>query len=124
MSKTLLLIDDDLDFLEGLEGWLAKRGFRVLTAAGSEEGLKMIRKERPDLLVLDVNLGRGTPDGFSLCAKLKQDDETFDTPVIFLSGQTAAGDMLRGYYAGAHEYLTKPLDREVLLNRLRKLLGS
>ena len=101
-----------------LVNWLG-----VLTASGSEEGLKAAREERPDLLLLDVNLGRGAADGYSFCARLKQDDQTFDTPVIFLSGQTSAGDMLRGFYAGAHEYLTKPVDREALLNRLRKLLG-
>ena len=123
MPKTLLLVDDDADFLEALEGWLSERGFRVLTADGPEAGLKMAREERPDLLVLDVNMGRGEADGYTLCARLKQDDETFSTPVIFLSGQKAAGDMLRGYYAGAHEYLTKPVDREILLRQLKKLLG-
>ncbi len=122
--KTLLLVDDDADFLDALGAYLSQSGFRVLTAGGAEEGLKLAREERPDLLVLDVNMGDGASDGYSLCARLKQDDETFDTPVIFLSGNRAAGDMLRGFYAGAHEYLTKPVDREVLLRQLRKLLGA
>ena len=124
MSKTLLLVDDDEDFLEAMEGWLSERGYRVLTADDAEKGLKMAREERPDLLVLDVNMGFGEDDGFALCARLKANDETFDTPVIFLSGQSAAGDMLRGFYAGAHEYLTKPVDREILLRQMRKLLGA
>ena len=124
MPKTLLLVDDDRDFLAGMEGWLSERGFRVLTAADSESGLKAAREAQPDLLVLDVDMGRGEPDGYALCARLKADDETFDTPVIFLSGKTAAGDMLRGFYAGAHEYLTKPVDREILLRQLRKLLEA
>ncbi len=124
MPKTLLLVDDDADFLEALEGFLTQRGFRVLTATGTREGLKTAREEKPDLMVLDVNMGQGQEDGYAFCAKLKQDDETFDTPVIFLSGNTEAGDMLRGYYAGAHEYLTKPVDRENLLRHLRKFLGA
>ena len=122
--KTLLLVDDDEDFLVGLATWLSEFGFRVLTATDSEEGLKLARQERPDLMVLDVNMGRGSDDGYSLCAWLKQDDETFDTPVIFLSGRSNAGDMLHGYYAGAHEYLTEPLDHDQLVRHLAKLLGT
>ena len=120
--KTLLLVDDDEDFLSGLEAFLSRRGFRVLTASGPEAGLKMAREERPDLFVLDVNMGG--MDGYAMCSELKADDATFDTPVIFLSGRTEAGDLLRGYYAGAHEYLTKPVDLDQLFRQVMKLLGS
>ena len=120
--KTLLLVDDEVDFLEGLEAFLAKKGYTVHTASSAEEGIEAGKRLKPDLFVLDVNMGG--MDGYAMCAALKQDDATFDTPVIFLSGRNEAGDMLRGYYAGAHDYLTKPVDLEELLRKISKLIGA
>lgn len=119
-AKTLLLVDDDVDFLSGMAAFLTAKGFRVLTAASGEAGLGMARQFHPDLFVLDVTMPG--MDGFALCAALKADDGTFDTPVLFLSGKNEAGDVLRGYYAGAHEYLTKPVDLDQFLRQVHKLL--
>ena len=121
MQKTLLLVDDDPDFLEGLTAPLSRRGYRILTASSAEEGLRLAKQEKPDLFVLDVQMGE--MDGYAMCAALKQADATFDTPVIFLSGMSEAGDMLRGYYAVAHDYLTKPVDLDELFRKIAKLIG-
>ena len=121
MPKTLLLVDDDPDFLAGLTAPLSRRGYEVLTASSAAEGLRMARERKPDLFVLDVQMG--DMDGYAMCAALKQADATFDTPVIFLSGMSEAGDMLRGYYAGAHDYLTKPVDLDELFRKIAKLIG-
>ncbi len=122
MPKTLLLVDDDEDFLSGLQAFLAKKGFRTVTANSAEAGIEVAKRERPDLFGLDVNMTG--MDGYAMCAALKADDETFDTPVIFLSGRGEAGDMLRGYYPGAHESMTKPVDLDQLVRQLAKLLGA
>ena len=121
-QKTLLLVDDDRDFLDGLTAPLARRGYRVLSATSAPEGLEVAKREKPDLFVLDVQMGE--MDGYALCAALKQADATFDTPVIFLSGMSEAGDMLRGYYAGAHDYMTKPVDLDELFRKIAKLIGA
>lgn len=121
-AKTLLLVDDDEDFLAGMAAMLARRGFQVLTGASAEEGLKLAKEAKPDLFILDVAMSG--MDGYALCAALKEDDKTFDTPVIFLSAMDQAGDMLRGYYAGAHEYLTKPVNMDQLVRQITKLLGG
>ncbi len=122
MGKTLLLVDDDPDFLAGLSAFLETKGFQVDTAASAEAGIQAARELRPDLCVLDVKM-EGM-DGYAMCEALKQDDQTFETPVIFLSGLTETGDVLRGYYAGAHEYLTKPVDQDELLRKIAKLIGT
>ena len=122
MPKTLLLVDDDADFLSALSGFLSGKGYRVLTAPSGDEGLKTAKSDRPDLFILDVSMPG--MDGYALCSALKQADATFDTPVVFLSGNLEAGDMLRGYYAGAHEYLTKPVDRGELHRKIVKLIGA
>ena len=122
MPKTLLLVDDDEDLLAALTAFLSKNGYAVITAPTGEEGLKVARERRPDLLVLDVRMPGMS--GYALCAALKQEDQTFDTPVIFLSGHGEAGDMLRGYYAGAHDYLVKPVDKDDLLRKIAHLIGS
>ena len=121
-AKTLLLVDDDADFLEGLRAFLVKKGYQVHTADSAETGIVAGKSLKPDLFVLDVNMGG--MDGYAMCAALKQDDQTFDTPVIFLSGRSEAGDMLRGYYAGAHDYLTKPVDLDEMLRKVTKLIGA
>lgn len=121
-AKTVLMVDDDPDFLAGLTPPLQKRGYRVLTANTPETGLAVAQSEKPDLFILDVQMPG--MDGYALCAALKQADETFDTPVIFLSGRSEAGDMLRGYYAGAHDYLTKPVEVEELFRKIAKLIGA
>ena len=122
MPKTLLLVDDDPDFLSALAAFLGTRGFRVETASSAEAGIQAAREQRPDLCVLDVKM-EGM-DGYAMCEAMKLDDQTFETPVIFLSGLTETGDVLRGYYAGAHEYLTKPLDQDELLRKIAKLIGT
>ena len=122
LPKTLLLVDDEPDFLAALSAFLTAKGYRVLTAGSGEEALGLARLHQPDLYVLDVAMPG--MDGYALCAALKEADETFAAPVIFLSGQGQAGDMLRGYYAGAHEYLTKPLDRAALLQQLGRLIRA
>ena len=122
MPKSLLLVDDDSDFLKGLSMTLGKRGYQVRTADTAEEGLKLAQAQKPDLFLLDVQMPG--MDGYALCAALKQADATFDTPVIFLSARSEAGDMLRGYYAGAHDYLAKPVDLDELFRKVSKLIGS
>ena len=122
MGKTLLLVDDDPDFLAGLAAFLRTKGFRVETAASAEAGIRATRELHPDLCILDVKM-EGM-DGYAMCEALKQDDQTFETPVIFLSGLSETGDVLRGYYAGAHEYLTKPVDPDELLRKIAKLIGT
>ena len=112
---TVLVIDDDAAVRDLLQRLLAREGFRVLPAAGGEEGLRLARAARPDAITLDV-LMPGM-DGWAVLAALKADPALADVPVVML---TIADDKALGFSLGAVEYLTKPVDRARLLRVLRR----
>ena len=98
-----------------MQRFLAKDGFRVVTAAGGEEGLRRARDLRPDAITLDVMMPG--MDGWAVLSALKADRELADIPVVML---TIVDDKNLGYALGAADYLTKPIDRERLVAVLRQ----
>jgi signal transduction histidine kinase/DNA-binding response OmpR family regulator len=114
-SSTVLAIDDDPSVRELLRRFLQKEGFRVVTAAGGEEGLRLARELHPDAVTLDVMMPG--VDGWAVLSQLKTDPALADIPVIML---TIVDDKTTGYALGASEYLTKPIDREQLFAALSK----
>jgi GAF domain-containing protein/CheY-like chemotaxis protein len=109
-SSVVLVIDDDGSVRDLMSRFLGKEGFRVITATGGEEGLRLARELRPDVVTLDV-LMPGM-DGWSVLAALKADAELADIPVVML---TMLDDRNLGYALGAADYLTKPIERERLV---------
>jgi CheY-like chemotaxis protein len=106
----VLVVDDDAAVRDLMSRFLGKEGFRVATAAGGEEGLRLARELQPDVITLDV-LMPGM-DGWSVLAALKADPALADIPVVML---TMLDDRNLGYALGAADYLTKPIDRERLV---------
>jgi GAF domain-containing protein/CheY-like chemotaxis protein len=109
-ASTVLVIDDDAAVRDLMARFLGKEGFRVVTAAGGEEGVRHARELQPDVITLDV-LMPGM-DGWSVLAALKADPGLADIPVVML---TMLDDRNLGYALGAADYLTKPIDRERLV---------
>ena len=112
---TVLVIDDDPSACELMVRSLSKEGFRVLTAPGGEEGLRLARESRPHVITLDV-LMPGM-DGWAVLRELKADPKLSTIPVIMI---TMADDRSTGYALGASDYLTKPIDRERLTASLQR----
>jgi GAF domain-containing protein/DNA-binding response OmpR family regulator len=109
-TGTVLVIDDDASVREIVQRFLAREGFRVVTAAGGEEGLRLARQLGPDAITLDVMMPG--LDGWAVLAALKSEPATADIPVVML---TMMDDRNLGYALGAADYLTKPIDRDRLL---------
>jgi GAF domain-containing protein/CheY-like chemotaxis protein len=109
-TGTVLVIDDDASVREIVQRFLAREGFRVITAAGGEEGLRLARQLGPDAITLDVMMPG--LDGWAVLAALKSEPATADIPVVML---TMMDDRNLGYALGAADYLTKPIDRDRLL---------
>ena len=114
-TSTILVIDDDPEAREIIERFLVKDGFSVVTADGGEQGLRIARECRPAAITLDVMMPG--MDGWSFLSVLKADPELRKIPVIML---TMIDDRTRGYSLGAVDYLTKPVDRELLHKALNR----
>jgi two-component system, OmpR family, alkaline phosphatase synthesis response regulator PhoP len=122
MSKKILIIEDDPSFSRAINHIIQKEGYDVITANNGLTGLRMAQEEKPDLLVLDVMLPG--LDGFEICFRLRRDPPTASLPIIMLSAKGQDSDKVTGLKVGANEYLTKPVDRELLLEKITALLGK
>jgi two-component system, NtrC family, sensor kinase len=111
---TVLVIDDEAAIRDLMQRYLSKEGFRVVVAAGGEDGLRLARELRPDAITLDVMMPG--LDGWAVLTALKADPAVADIPVIML---TIVDDKNLGYALGAADYLTKPIERDRLLAVLR-----
>lgn len=119
--STILCIDDEATILQETVGVLQDEGYDVLQATDGQAGLEAIIKHRPDLVICDVTMPR--MDGRELVEKLRQDHpEHAETPFIFLSALASQTDIAAGIDMGADDYLTKPVEFELLLQKINAIL--
>lgn len=114
----LLVVEDEPALLAGYSRMLRTEGYEVLQAATGEDGWRICREERPDLILLDALL----PDmeGLEVCRRIKSDPELVQTFVIMISGlRTSGNHQAEGLEAGADGYLTKPIEKRALLAHIR-----
>ncbi len=114
-ASTVLVIDDDASVREVVSRFLSKEGFNVRVAVNGQEGLRIAREFKPDVITLDVMMPG--MDGWSVLTSLKADPELTHIPVVMM---TIVSDKNLGYALGASDYLTKPIDRERLVSVLRR----
>jgi Response regulators consisting of a CheY-like receiver domain and a winged-helix DNA-binding domain len=114
--QKILVVDDDSDIRLGLNVRLRASGYATAFAADGITAISMARKERPDLILLDLGLPAG--DGFQVLEQLKMSTEVAHIPVIVLSARDAEGNEKRALKAGATAYLQKPVDDEDLLEAI------
>jgi CheY-like chemotaxis protein/anti-sigma regulatory factor (Ser/Thr protein kinase) len=118
-GATVLVIDDDPEACEIIERYLTKDGYTVATAASGEQGLRLAHELQPAVITLDVMMPG--MDGWSVLRMLKSDPKLHNIPVIMLS---MIDDRTRGYSLGAVDYLTKPVDRELLHKALSRYYSA
>ncbi|HWE52031.1 MAG TPA: response regulator [Bryobacteraceae bacterium] len=117
MSPKILIVDDGPFNVELLEYILRAEGFRTCSAGSGSEAVQKSREERPDLILLDVMMPG--ENGFETCARLKSDPSTADIPVIFVSALNDVTSKVTGLRSGGVDYLSKPVDGEEVLARVR-----
>jgi diguanylate cyclase (GGDEF)-like protein len=120
MASRILIADDDLEVQELLKFTFETEGYVVLAASDGEEAYNLILAEKPDLVVLDVNMPRMT--GFEVCEKIRGNPNVWLTPVIILTSLTKTKDRITGIKLGADEYLGKPFEPLELTARAEWLL--
>ena len=119
-KKRILLVDDEVDFVEVLRVRLEDNNYEVIVAYDGEEGLERAERDEPDLIILDIMLPK--INGFDVCRKLKIDENFKDIPIIMLTAKFQANDIKFGMAMGADAYITKPFEPHVLLEKMRELL--
>ena len=118
---SILLVDDTPTNLEILVDYFADSGFDVSVATNGEKALKQIEANPPDLILLDVMMPG--IDGFETCRRIKANEKIHDIPVIFMTALSETADKLKGFQAGAVDYVTKPLQQEEVLARVNTHLS-
>ncbi len=117
-NKRVLLVEDDPNFGIVLKDYLALNDYDVTLAKDGLEGLIMFKNNDYDICILDVMMPR--KDGFTLAKDIRATNT--DIPIVFLTAKTMKEDVLKGYQAGADDYLNKPFDSEVLLYKISAIL--
>lgn len=112
MPHTILVADDEPALLRLMEFVLAKQGHTLITATNGEEALAEARRQRPDLIVLDIMMPR--MDGYQVAEAIRADDDLKGTPIIMLSAKAQDEDIARGLEAGVDQYVTKPFSPDEL----------
>ena len=117
MAEKVLIVDDDLTLLRGMQDSLEDEEYHVVTARDGQEAMRLVYSERPDLIILDIMMPR--LDGWQVCLRVR---EMSDVPIIMLTVKGEKQDVVKGLDLGADDYLPKPFDAEELLARVRAAL--
>ena len=117
MAKKILVIDDEAQIVEICSDYIKAAGFDVITASNGLKGLVAARREKPDLIVLDLMMPE--MDGLDFCRTLRREN---DTPIIMLTARVDETDKLIGLELGADDYITKPFSPRELVVRIRVVL--
>ncbi|MBI3564089.1 MAG: response regulator [Elusimicrobia bacterium] len=116
----VVIVDDDILVRETVRLSLEHEGFHVRAVEDGATALNLILAERPDLVILDLYMG--PVDGREIARALKSTPATARVPIVFFSGSNEAVDVVTGLDAGAADYIAKPIDGEVLVNKIRSIL--
>ncbi len=120
MAHRILVVDDDKQIVRLVQSYLEKAGYSVLTAYDGDDAQRVIRREHPDLVVLDLMLpGR---DGYEITRWLRADPHLAATPILMLTARVEDGDKVLGLELGADDYLTKPFNPREVVARVRAIL--
>ena len=117
MNQKILVVDDELDIVKVVRAYLEQAGFRVVTASDGQQALAVFRHEKPDLVVLDLNLPK--MDGLDVCRAIRREG---NTPVIMLTARVEETDKLIGLEIGADDYIVKPFSPREVVARVRTVL--
>ena len=119
-KKHILVVEDEEDILALIHYNLTREGFRSTCATSGEEALRVVRKDPPDLVILDLMLPG--IDGLEVCRTLKNQEETRSIAVLMVTAKGEEADVVAGLEMGADDYVTKPFSPRILIARARAVL--
>jgi len=119
MSKKIFVVDDEPQIVKVLKAYLEKAGFQVVTASEGNTALLTFQREKPDFMILDLNLPG--MDGLDICRTVRRDS---NIPILMLTARVEEADRLIGLELGADDYVVKPFEVHDLLERLDRALQA
>ena len=122
MSAHVLIADDEANIVISLEFLMQREGHRVTIARDGDTALEVIRRERPDLVLLDVMMPGKS--GFEVCQAVRGDEALAAVKILMLSAKGRETDLAKGSALGADAYMTKPFSTRELADKVRELLGT
>lgn len=122
--KKILIVDDQPTVRELVSVTLEIGPYQILTAENGDLALDIARREKPDLMLLDVQMPGGTLDGLQVCRALKDSADTRDIYIIMLTAKGQDWDKQAGSEAGANDYFVKPFSPLELMNKVEAILNS
>lgn len=121
-KKKILLVDDEKDLVETVTMRLEHAGYTVMPAYDGVQALDQVKKDRPDLIILDIMLPK--MDGYKVCGLLKRDVRYAKIPIIMFTGKAHESDAKLAREVGSDAYIVKPFESQVLLGKIEELLGG
>jgi CheY-like chemotaxis protein len=121
MSKKTILIVDDTEWNRDLLVQLLEEEYNILQAVDGADGVKMTEENKPDLILMD--LGMPVMDGWEATRKIKANDALKNIPIIAVTSHAMVGDEIDARKAGCDDYLPKPIDDELLIQKIKKFIG-
>ena len=118
MAKKILIVEDDMNIRELLRLYLEREGYETISAGDGGEGLRAFRRESPDLVLLDIMMPN--MDGYEFTEELRETQN--DLPILMVSARQLPADRKKGFLVGIDDYMTKPVDEEEMLLRIKALL--
>ncbi len=121
-KKKILVVDDSRTALFMVTTILRKERYELVTASDGEQALEVAAAERPDLILMDVIMPRKT--GFEACRELKRREDTKLIPVILVTTRGEGENVEAGFQSGCNDYVTKPINAQELLTKVRDHMGA
>ncbi|MDP2921374.1 MAG: response regulator [Candidatus Omnitrophota bacterium] len=119
-GNKVLIIDDEPDIVSTIKYLLEEAGYYAFSSDNGQEGLRRVKQDKPDLVILDLNLPK--LPGEEVCREIKKDEKTKGIPIIMLTAKKSDVDRVLGRVIGADYYMVKPFDPDLLNDKIRELL--
>lgn len=119
-NQTILVVDDEKDLLDLIEYNLKKEGFQVLKAEDGEEGIKVAKEHKPDLILMDIMMPK--MGGIQAVEIIRQDESLRNMPIIFLTARSDEKTEVEGLDKGGDDYITKPISTTKLISRIKAVM--
>jgi CheY-like chemotaxis protein len=121
MSRKKILVVDDTDWNRDLLVQLLEEDYEILQAVDGAEGVKVTEENKPDLILMD--LGMPVMDGWEATRRIKANEALKQIPIIAVTSHAMVGDEIEARKAGCDDYLSKPIDEEALIKKIKRFIG-